>query len=186
MDGIFPTSTHTHTTCVLWLCCCVPIKIVQIIIFVFFFLFSIGLSSMCQTHAHIKLSTLAVRCATTRWISAIHSNMYFQHMRTTSYYRQHYRCECTAGFTGPLCQHNLNECESSPCVHGICVDQEDGFRCFCQPGMYLHIQLIDVNFILFLHVHKILIMGRFMEAYRIFTNVRMCVMWSLLMLIDVV
>lgn len=45
-----------------------------------------------------------------------------------------FRCECPQGFTGPLCQHNLNECESSPCVHGICVDQEDGFRCFCQPG----------------------------------------------------
>jgi hypothetical protein len=45
-----------------------------------------------------------------------------------------FRCECPPGFTGPLCQHNLNECESSPCVHGICVDQEDGFRCFCQPG----------------------------------------------------
>lgn len=46
----------------------------------------------------------------------------------------HCRCDCAPGFTGPLCQHNLNECESSPCVHGICVDQEDGFRCFCQPG----------------------------------------------------
>lgn len=45
-----------------------------------------------------------------------------------------FRCECPQSFTGPLCQHNLNECESSPCVHGICVDQEDGFRCFCQPG----------------------------------------------------
>lgn len=47
-----------------------------------------------------------------------------------------FRCECPPGFTGPLCQHNLNECESSPCVHGICVDQEDGFRCFCQPGKF--------------------------------------------------
>lgn len=47
-----------------------------------------------------------------------------------------FRCECAPGFTGPLCQHNLNECESSPCVHGICVDQEDGFRCFCQPGKW--------------------------------------------------
>lgn len=46
------------------------------------------------------------------------------------------RCDCTPGYTGPLCQHSLNECESSPCVHGICVDQEDGFRCFCQPGEY--------------------------------------------------
>lgn len=50
------------------------------------------------------------------------------------YVLNHCRCECAPGYTGPLCQHNLNECESSPCVHGICVDQEDGFRCFCQPG----------------------------------------------------
>lgn len=55
------------------------------------------------------------------------------------YLYSHCRCECTPGFTGPLCQHNLNECESSPCVHGICVDQEDGFRCFCQPGKYTFI-----------------------------------------------
>lgn len=46
-----------------------------------------------------------------------------------------FRCECPSTYTGPICQHNLNECESSPCVHGICVDQEDGFRCFCQPGL---------------------------------------------------
>lgn len=62
-------------------------------------------------------------------------------------------CECAPGFTGPLCQHNLNECESSPCVHGICVDQEDGFRCFCQPGkffdcifiMYRSFEIIILN-----------------------------------------
>lgn len=56
-----------------------------------------------------------------------------------------FRCECPPGFTGPLCQHNLNECESSPCVHGICVDQEDGFRCFCQPGM--NIILIKIKLV---------------------------------------
>lgn len=74
------------------------------------------------------------------------------------------RCECTQGYTGPLCQHNLNECESSPCVHGICVDQEDGFRCFCQPGIlcfliyYLCFSLsfqIDDNLFFYFYLNRI-------------------------------
>lgn len=141
VDGIF---SHKHTYTQLYsyfVCsdlCCVPIKIVQIIIFVFF------IHCHCRYHRCVKHTNknvhAIVRCNNSAEIyRGIHSTiwMYFPHMRTTSIYRQHYRCECTAGFTGPLCQHNLNECESSPCVHGICVDQEDGFRCFCQPGMYI-------------------------------------------------
>ncbi|XP_037958807.1 serine-rich adhesin for platelets-like [Teleopsis dalmanni] len=46
----------------------------------------------------------------------------------------HFRCDCKPGFTGLFCQHSMNFCESSPCMHGICVDHEHGFRCFCQPG----------------------------------------------------
>lgn len=77
------------------------------------------------THTHtqfIHFSSMVFALSLSLFIS-LNSNVLF-----------HYRCDCAPGFTGPLCQHNLNECESSPCVHGICVDQEDGFRCFCQPG----------------------------------------------------
>lgn len=60
-----------------------------------------------------------------------------------------FRCECTSSYTGPICQHNLNECESSPCVHGICVAQEDGFRCFCHPGKRFDvIRAFHINFTL--------------------------------------
>ncbi|XP_053672065.1 protein serrate [Anopheles nili] len=44
-------------------------------------------------------------------------------------------CVCQSGFTGPFCQHNVNECTSNPCVNnGICVDGEGDFSCECQPG----------------------------------------------------
>ena len=28
----------------------------------------------------------------------------------------------------------LNECDSSPCVNGICVDGENGYTCNCEQG----------------------------------------------------
>jgi len=40
-------------------------------------------------------------------------------------------CACSQGFTGPLCQTNINECLSSPCVNGAtCVDLINGCVCF--------------------------------------------------------
>lgn len=29
---------------------------------------------------------------------------------------------------------DINECESSPCVHGNCTDQVNGYLCECIPG----------------------------------------------------
>uniref|UniRef100_A0A182N5S1 EGF-like domain-containing protein n=1 Tax=Anopheles dirus TaxID=7168 RepID=A0A182N5S1_9DIPT len=44
-------------------------------------------------------------------------------------------CVCQTGFTGPFCQHNVNECTSNPCANnGICIDGEGDFSCECQPG----------------------------------------------------
>uniref|UniRef100_A0A182MTH8 EGF-like domain-containing protein n=1 Tax=Anopheles culicifacies TaxID=139723 RepID=A0A182MTH8_9DIPT len=44
-------------------------------------------------------------------------------------------CICQSGFTGPFCQHNVNECTSNPCANnGICIDGEGDFSCECQPG----------------------------------------------------
>lgn len=47
-------------------------------------------------------------------------------------------CWCKLGLslslTGNLCQENINECASSPCLnHGTCVDGVASFTCRCEP-----------------------------------------------------
>jgi hypothetical protein len=58
------------------------------------------------------------------------------------------RCMCAAGFTGSLCQTNVNECLSNPCQHNaICIDKINGFRCECPSGFngtFCHVA-VDVN-----------------------------------------
>ena len=29
---------------------------------------------------------------------------------------------------------DIDECESSPCIHGKCVDGIDKYKCHCEPG----------------------------------------------------
>ncbi|MFT7805709.1 protein eyes shut homolog [Arapaima gigas] len=45
-----------------------------------------------------------------------------------------FRCNCPHGFLGPRCETNVDECQSSPCLHGFCYDVVDGFYCLCKPG----------------------------------------------------
>jgi hypothetical protein len=43
-----------------------------------------------------------------------------------------FRCVCIAGFSGPLCQTDINECASSPCEGGagaVCIDYVNGYLC---------------------------------------------------------
>jgi len=35
-----------------------------------------------------------------------------------------FRCDCPRGFTGLLCEADLNECATAPCVnYGLCVNE---------------------------------------------------------------
>ncbi|XP_071813585.1 uncharacterized protein [Apostichopus japonicus] len=42
-----------------------------------------------------------------------------------------YQCQCVNGWTGTNCAEDLDECSSSPCVNGICLNEGNMFRCIC-------------------------------------------------------
>lgn len=47
----------------------------------------------------------------------------------------HFVCICAAGFTGVICDENIDDCTPNPCIHGTCVDHVAGFSCSnCEPG----------------------------------------------------
>ncbi|XP_059839511.1 protein crumbs homolog 1 [Hypanus sabinus] len=43
----------------------------------------------------------------------------------------YYRCSCPAGWN---CEENIDNCQSSPCVHGNCTDEVSAYKCVCLPG----------------------------------------------------
>ncbi|XP_062851085.1 protein delta homolog 2 [Trichomycterus rosablanca] len=44
-------------------------------------------------------------------------------------------CRCLAGFTGPYCETNIDDCLMSPCANGAtCVDGVNRFSCLCPAG----------------------------------------------------
>ncbi|XP_035982290.1 protein eyes shut homolog isoform X2 [Fundulus heteroclitus] len=46
-----------------------------------------------------------------------------------------YICKCPPAFTGPMCETEINECDSSPCRHnGTCTDLLGDYKCQCPTG----------------------------------------------------
>uniref|UniRef100_A0A3P8T5X3 Crumbs cell polarity complex component 2b n=1 Tax=Amphiprion percula TaxID=161767 RepID=A0A3P8T5X3_AMPPE len=45
-----------------------------------------------------------------------------------------FNCSCSPGWEGELCETEINECSSAPCVYGTCKDLLADYRCDCEPG----------------------------------------------------
>lgn len=46
-----------------------------------------------------------------------------------------FTCNCTVGFSGKLCENDIDECESNPCLNaGICKNAVGSFSCICLNG----------------------------------------------------
>lgn len=45
-----------------------------------------------------------------------------------------YTCECVQGFTGALCQTNIDDCSNVTCINGQCEDGVNAYRCDCEAG----------------------------------------------------
>ncbi|KAI5707881.1 hypothetical protein M8J77_011733 [Diaphorina citri] len=47
-----------------------------------------------------------------------------------------FTCTCPSGYTGTLCESDINECETvkDVCNYGICVNTNGSYQCFCRPG----------------------------------------------------
>ncbi|XP_020613166.1 von Willebrand factor D and EGF domain-containing protein-like, partial [Orbicella faveolata] len=45
-----------------------------------------------------------------------------------------YVCSCQAGYEGQHCEKEIDECLSSPCINGTCVDGINNYTCQCERG----------------------------------------------------
>ncbi len=53
------------------------------------------------------------------------------------------------GFSGDMCQIDIDECSSTPCLNGAkCIDRPNGYDCECAEGKreYLCVRLKKIQF----------------------------------------
>ena len=60
-----------------------------------------------------------------------------------------FRCNCLAGYTGQLCELNINDCSSLPCgSNADCIDGANFFQCACHygfTGQYCNVRVLGCS-----------------------------------------
>ncbi|KAE8583490.1 hypothetical protein XENTR_v10020541 [Xenopus tropicalis] len=56
-----------------------------------------------------------------------------------------FSCTCRIGWNGHRCEINIDDCKSSPCLHGFCIDLEADYQCSCEAGYTSRNCEININ-----------------------------------------
>lgn len=66
-----------------------------------------------------------------------------------------YTCQCLPGFTGQMCEVNVDDCATQPCRRGRCIDRVNGFICTCysgSDGVLCDVRILDFLVHLFIYL----------------------------------
>lgn len=75
----------------------------------------------CNTHFNRNLSILHTAPVICAFLDTVHCH--------------DTECVLTTGFTGEMCQVDIDECASTPCHNGAkCLDRPNGYECECAEG----------------------------------------------------
>ena len=72
--------------------------------------------------------------ASLRYRYTIHYVLLSYYTSILSEHQHMHRVPCAIYYSGKNCGQDINECNSNPCVNGICEDVRNGYMCQCFPG----------------------------------------------------
>ena len=55
-------------------------------------------------------------------------------------------CQCNPGYTGNICNVDINECLTAGCQNGRCEDLVNNFQCTCYPGWTGRLCDVDIDY----------------------------------------